>query len=136
MRTLIFLAGLGQLGLVCVSPVIPRLLHWKEEVAKLRRLTRNVVTTYAFYVLGTNLAFGLLSTFKPEWLLDGSGLARAVAGFISLYWGVRLILQFTYYDRKDAPSGIGFQIAEGALVTLFFFWACVYGLVAIGGGAR
>lgn len=130
MKTLIFLAGLGHLALVCASPMIPRLLHWHEEVAKLRRLTRNVVTTYAFYILGTNLAFGLLSTLEPEWLLDGSGLARAVAGFISLYWGVRLLLQFAYYDRKDAPPGLGFQIAEGALVSLFFFWTCVYGFVA------
>lgn len=130
MKTLVFLAGLGHLGLVCASTMIPRLLHWHEEVAKLRPLTRNVVTTYAFYILGTNLAFGLLSTLRPEWLLNGSGLARAVAGFISLYWGVRLILQFTYYDRKDAPPGLAFRIAEGALATLFLFWTCVYGYVA------
>jgi hypothetical protein len=110
--------------------MIPRLLHWHEEVARLRPLTRHVVTTYAFYVLGTNLAFGVLSTLRPEWLLDGSGLARSVAGFISLYWGVRLILQFAYYDRKDAPAGPAFRIAEAALVTLFFFWACAYGYVA------
>ncbi len=135
MKTLVVLAGIGQLALVCASPMIPRLLHWKEEVAKLRRLTRNVVTTYAFYVLGTNLAFGLLSTLKPEWLLDGSALARSVAGFISLYWGVRLILQFAYYDRKDAPAGVGFRMAEAALVTLFLFWTCVYGFVALRGAA-
>jgi hypothetical protein len=133
MKTLIFLAGLGQIGLVCASPMIPRLLHWREEVGKLRPLTRNVVTTYAFYIMGTNLAFGLLSTLKPEWLLDGSGLARAVAGFISAYWGVRLVLQFAYYDRKDAPQGIFFRVAEGVLAALFLFWACVYGFVAWGG---
>jgi len=136
MKTIVFLAGLGQLGLVCASTAIPRFLHWKEEVAKLRRLTRNVVTTYAFYILGTNLAFGLLSTLKPEWLLDGSGLARAVAGFISLYWGVRLILQFTYYDRKDAPPGIGFRLAEWVLAALFLFLTCVYGAVAWSTGPR
>ena len=130
MKTLIFLAGLGHLGLVCASPMIPRLLHWREEVSKLRPLTRNVVTTYAYYILGTNLAFGLLSTLKPEWLLDGSGLARAVAGFIAVYWGVRLLLQFAYYDRKDAPQGMVFRFAEAALAALFLFWTLVYGYVA------
>ncbi len=130
MRTIIFLAGLAHLGLVCASPMIPRLLHWHEEFAKLRPLTRNVVTTYAFYILGTNLAFGLLSTLRPEWLLDGSGLARAVSAFIAVYWGVRIVLQFAYYDRKDAPPGLGFRLAEGALVTLFLFWTCLYGFVA------
>ncbi len=133
MRTMIFLAGLGHLGLVCASTMIPSLLHWPEEVGRLRPLTRQVVTTYAFYILGTNLAFGLLSTLKPEWLLDGSGLATAVAGFIAVYWGVRLILQFTYFDRKDSPQGIVFRIAEGALATLFLFWTVVYGYVAVRG---
>jgi hypothetical protein len=130
MRTLVLLAGAGQIGLVAASLLIPRLLHWKEELAKLRPLTRHVVTTYAFYIAGTNLAFGLLSALRPEWLLDGSGLARSVAGFIALYWGVRLVLQFAYYDRKDAPSGLGFRVAEAALVTLFLALAWVYGLIA------
>lgn len=130
MRTLLVLAGWGQIGLVCASAMIPRLLHWREELEKLRRLTRNVVTTYAFYIAGTNLAFGLLSTIRPDWLLDGSGLARSVAGFIAVYWGVRLVLQFAYYDRKDAPSGLRYRVAEAALAGLFLFLTCVYGLVA------
>jgi len=130
MKTLVVLAGLGQLALVAVSPMIPKLLHWREEVGKMRRLTQTVVTTYAFYILGTNFAFGLLSTWKPGWLLDGSGLARAVAGFIAAYWGIRLVLQFTYYDRTDAPPGRMYRVAEAALVTLFLYWATVYGYVA------
>jgi hypothetical protein len=130
MKILVFLAGLGQLALVGASFMIPRLLHWREEIAKLRRLTQTVVTTYAFYIAGTNLAFGLLSVLRPEWLLDGSGLARAVAGFIAVYWGVRLVLQFTYYERKDAPKDLVFVFAESALAVLFLFCACIYGFVA------
>ena len=115
MRTRIILAGLGQLGLAAVSPfLIPQLLHWSEEVARLRPLTRNVVTTYAGYILGMNTAFGLLSTLRPDWLLDRSGLATAVTGFIAVYWGARLVLQFAYYDRRDAPPGIRFRLAEAS----------------------
>ena len=134
MRTLLILAGWGQIGLVGASAMIPRLLHWREEIAKLRPLTRNVVTTYAFYIAGTNLAFGLLSTIRPDWLLDGSGLARSVAGFIAVYWGVRLLLQFAYYDRRDAPAGTVFRVAEAALAGLFLYLACVYAAVACKGG--
>jgi hypothetical protein len=136
MKTLLVLAGLGQLGLVGASTLIPRLLHWREETAKLRPLTRQVFTIYALYIFATNLAFGLLSTLRPEWLLDGTGLARAVSGFIALYWGARLVIQFSYYDRKDAPPGLFFRIGEVALVALFFFLTCVYGLVAFGGHVR
>jgi hypothetical protein len=47
MKTLLAVAGLGRLGLVCASTLIPRLLHWREETATLRPLTRHVLTIYA-----------------------------------------------------------------------------------------
>jgi hypothetical protein len=135
MKTLVVLAGIGQLALVGASALIPRLLGWREELAKLRPLTRAVVTTYAGYIAGTNLAFGLLSTVRPAWLLDGSGLARSVATFIATYWGARLVLQFAYYDRNGVPEGIGFRVAEGALVSFFLFLTFVYASVTTGGSA-
>lgn len=131
-RSLLIAAGIGQLLLVAASvPLIPRLLHWPEELAKLRPLTRQVVTVYAYYIAGTNLSFGLVSTLAPEWLLDGSGLASGVCGFIALYWGARLVIQFLYYDRRDAPSGLLFRLAEVALVALFLSLTGIYGAAAL-----
>jgi hypothetical protein len=134
MKTLVVLAGVGQIALVVASAWIPRVLGWRRELDKLRPLTRTVVTTYAFYIAGTNLAFGLLSAWRADWLLDGSGLARALAGFIAVYWGARVVLQFAYYDRTDAPSGAAFRLAEAALVALFLFLTAVYGWVGLSGG--
>lgn len=87
MRTLLVLAGLGQLGLALGSLAVPRVLRWTEDTAKLRPLTRQVFWTYAAYVWATNVSFGLLSTFAPHVLLDRSGLARVVSGYITAYWG-------------------------------------------------
>src|SRR5437899_1148525 len=101
---LVRFAGAGQLVLIVASLAIPRVLRWREETAKLRPLTRQVFWTYAIYIWATNLSFGLVSTFAPHWLLDGSGLAGAVTGFITAYWAGRLLIQFTYFDRSDAPS--------------------------------
>jgi hypothetical protein len=125
---LIIAAGLGQIALVAASLSIPRLLHWKEQVALLRPLTRQVFTTYAYYIVGTNLSFALISVLAPGWLLEGSGLGACVTGFIALYWGTRLVVQFFYYDRRDAPAGAIFRVAEAALVLLFLFLTSTYGL--------
>ena len=65
---LIFFAGLGQLALVAGSLAIPRVLHWREETAKLNPLTHHVFWTYAAYIWTTNLSFGLLSVSAPSWL--------------------------------------------------------------------
>lgn len=48
--SLVFAAGVGQLVLIVASLAIPRVLHWKEDTARLRPLTRQVFWTYALYI--------------------------------------------------------------------------------------
>jgi hypothetical protein len=132
-RTLLVLAGVGQLALSLVSLAIPRVLRWREETAKLRPLTRQVFWTYAGYILGFHVAFGLLSALAPQWLLARTPLARAVAGFIAVYWATRLALQFLCFDRSEKPPGAAGSLAEAALVALFVYLAAVYAAVALSG---
>ena len=128
----VVLAGLSQLGLAVGSALIPAVLGWREETRRLSDLTRSVFWTYAGYILGTNLCMGLLSVMRPEWLLDGSGLARSVCAYITLYWGVRLSIQLVSF-RKHAPAGRLFLWAEGGLSLLFLGWTVLYGAIALGG---
>ena len=124
---LVVAAGLGQLALIIASLAIPRVLSWREETAKLRPLTRQVFWTYAAYIWTTNLCFGLLSTLAPHWLLDRSPLASSITAFIAFYWGGRLLIQFVYFDRSDAPPGLVFKVADAGMVGLFLFLTTVYG---------
>jgi hypothetical protein len=129
LSALVVVAGVGQLILIVGSLAIPGVLRWGEETAKLRPLTRQVFWTYAAYIWTTNLCFGLISVLAPHWLLDQSPLAGAVTGFMAVYWGSRLAIQFLYFDRTDAPPGLNFRFAEIALVGLFLFLTLVYGSV-------
>ena len=129
---LLILAGVGQLVLAAGSATIPVVLRWREDTAKLRPLTRQVFWTYAGYIWTTNVAFGLLSVAAPHLLLDGSALARIVAGYITLYWAARVVIQFTYFDRTDAPPGRLTQLGEIALVGLFIYLTLVYGTIVVG----
>ena len=133
MRTLVLSAGWGQLALAFASLAIPRILRWREDTAKLRPLTRQVFWTYAAYIWATNVAFGLLSTLAPDALLDGSGLARVVSGFIAAYWGARVLVAVLWFDRTDAPRGALARTGEAALVTLFLYLTGVYGWLALVG---
>ncbi len=132
MLNLVILAGACQLVLALASLAIPRTLRWHEDTAKLRPLTRQVFWTYAAYIWATNVSFGLLSVLAPRSLLDRSTLARAVCGFIALYWGARLLIQLFWFDRTDAPKGAFFKLAEIALTVLFAFLAIVYACASIG----
>lgn len=131
MRALLILAGFGQLALAAGSLALPRVLRWSDDTAKLRPLTRQVFWTYAGYIWVTNICFGLVSTFAPDWLLDRSPLARVVTAYITAYWGARLLVQLFYFDRSEAPPGAFYQLAEVALVGLVMFLTGVYGYAAV-----
>ena len=130
-RTFLILAGLGQLALAAGSLALPRMLRWMDDTSKLRPLTRQVFWTYAGYIWVTNICFGLVSTFAPDWLLDRSPLARVVTAYITAYWGARLLVQLFYFDRSEAPPGAFYQLAEVALVGLVMFLTGVYGYAAV-----
>jgi hypothetical protein len=133
LETLVVLAGVGQLLLVAASPAIPIVLGWRAELARCRPLTREVFWTWATYVWLTHLSFGLVSTFGARLLVERTPLARLVCGFIGTWWGARLVIQFTYFDRTAAPPGGIYRVGEAALVLLFVALTAVYWTVALSG---
>jgi hypothetical protein len=131
LRSLIIVAGVGQLLLVLGSLAIPRILNWNEDLRRVRPLTRQVFWTYAAYIWTTNVCFGLVGVIIPGSLLDGSRLAIAVCGFITLYWLIRIVVQFAYFDRSARPPGNAFKLLEFALVGLFVYLTLVHGLAVV-----
>jgi hypothetical protein len=127
MRSLVVLAGIGQLLLAAASLAIPGVLGWREETRRLRPLTRQVFWTYAAYILASHVAFGLLSLLAPDSLLDRTPLAAAVSGFVALWWSARLVLQLACFDRSARPGGKLYALAEAALFAAFLANASVYG---------
>ena len=126
-ENLVFIAGLAQLAIALGSLAIPATLDWSSDVAKLRPLTRQVFWTYAGYIWTTNVFFGIVSICFPTELSSGNNIAVALSMFIAIYWGARVIIQFTYFDRSDAPSGLQYMIAEILLVGTFISLTTIYG---------
>jgi hypothetical protein len=131
LHALLIAAGLGQLALAAASLAIPVLLKWREQTARMQPLTRQIFWTYAGYIWSFHVCFGLVSALAPEWLLDRTPLAAAVCGFIAVYWGARLVLQFTWIDRSGAPCGPLYVAAEIGLVTLFVSLTAIYGAALV-----
>src|SRR5688572_13382742 len=130
-ETLVVLAGIGQLLVALTSIALPSVLDWRRQLAAVEPLTRAVFWTYAGYICGTNLALGLLALLAPHWLLAPDGLARAVAGYAALYWGARLVIQFTSYHRH-APRGAFYRLAEAGFTLVFAYLTVVFVALAAG----
>ena len=128
---LIRIAGAGHFAVAAASLGAPKVLKWREELGRMRPLNRQIFTTYGAYILSINVLFGVISLAAPQWLVDRSPLAACVCGFIALYWGARLVLQFAYYDTSDAPRGFKYKLAEWIFVAHFAYFTGVFTFAAI-----
>ena len=120
-------AGWSQLLLVLGSLGVPAALNCKEGLKVLAPLLRQMWWTYAGYICFTHLFFAILSLTHGAWLIDGGGPAALLLGFIILWWLVRLVVHFNYFDRTGIPHNRFNVVAEMILVTLFCALILVYG---------
>ncbi len=127
MLRLVQTAGVAQLLVVLASLGVPMVLGWRAELKRLSPLTRSIFWTYAGYIAVTNLAFSLLSACAAAWLLDGSGLAACVCGFIGVWWTARLAIQFSSF-HGHAPQGPFYRLADIGFTCLFAALSATYGL--------
>lgn len=130
-KQLLVLAGAGQITLALVSLAVPRVLHWREETARLSPLTRQVFWTYAGYIWTSHIAFGLVSILLPQALLDPGPLAPCLTGFIATWWGARLLLQVFSFDRSARPPGARYVAAEVALTSAFVCCTLLYSILTL-----
>jgi hypothetical protein len=128
--TLIFLAGAGQLGILIASALVPFQLKWQTELAVLSRLHRQMYWIYGSYVVLAIASFGLICLFNSNALANGSGLARGVCGYIAIFWGVRLALQWVL-DVEAQLSSPWLRLGYHVLTILFAGFALLFGFAAL-----
>lgn len=126
---LIRLAGVGQLGVLVASALVPFRLDWKRDLASLPTLHRQMYWTYGGYVVLGIVALGATSLACPDELAGGSPLARAVCLYGAAFWGVRVGLQ-AVFDVKPYLTAWWLAAGYHALTGVFLFAAAVYGYAA------
>jgi hypothetical protein len=120
------LCGYGHIILCIGSAFIPKALRWRDHLKNLQPLLRQMFWTYAAYILVINFCFGIVSILGSEELLNRSFLAKSITLFIGLYWLARIAIQFLYFDKSDAPTGLMYTSGEIMLVSLFAIFAATY----------
>lgn len=75
---------------------------------------------------------GLIATLQPAPLAGATALARGVCGFIAVFWGARLCLQFVLFDpapllREKRLLQIGYH----ALSVVFLVLTLTFGYAAL-----
>ena len=131
LETLIMISGVLQLGTLLASAQVPKELKFREELPKVNPLLRHWILTAGGYIVLNLIAFGILSLLFAKELASGQSLARGVCGFISVFWGIRLIIQLFVFDAKPYLRNWFLTIGYHALTIVFAWHTVVYGYAAV-----
>ena len=128
---LILIGGFLHFGVLIASALVPQVLDWRDELARVSKLTRQLVWTHGAFIVLTIIAFGVLSIANASSLTSGDPLARSLAGFISVFWGARLVLQYTWFDARAYLTTPVLRIGYHGLTFVFAYFTAVYGWAAL-----
>ena len=131
MSLALWLAGAGHFVVLIASSQVPFRLGWKEDLAKLTPFNRKLMWVHGGFAVYTIASFGALTLLYHDEMLRGHGAAPALAAFIGIYWLLRVIVDFTYYDHTDWPAGKLFVLGHALLTSLFVFLFITYLAVSI-----
>ena len=122
-------AGAGQLSILIASSLVPFKLKFKQDLAALPALHRQLYWTYGGYVVMGIITLGAISLACADELASGSRLARAVCIYGMLFWGIRLSLQ-AVLDVKPHLTAWWLTAGYHTLTVLFLFNTAVYAYAA------
>jgi hypothetical protein len=126
----IFFAGVGQLGVLVASALVPFRLNWREELRCLSRLHRQMYWVYGGYVVLSIIAFAAISILNASELASGTGLARGFCAYVAVFWGIRVALQFIF-DVKQHLTAWWIKIGNIVLTLMFVAFTIIYAWAAL-----
>jgi hypothetical protein len=88
------IAGVAMLLLVVLNLGLPRTLKWRQELAPLTLLNRQIFQVHASFICVILLMFAGLALLLTHALLEPTALARAVLGSVAAFWLLRLLTQW------------------------------------------
>jgi hypothetical protein len=133
LETLIIIGGILHLGTLLGSAQVPRELKFRDELPKLNPLLRQWVLVAGAYIVLNILTFGVISLCFAESLAAGTPLARAFCGFVSVFWGIRLVIQLFFFDARPYLRNWFLKAGYHGLTAVFIFQTFVYGYAALHG---
>jgi hypothetical protein len=90
--------GVVMASLVVVNLVVPRRFHWREEMSRLSLLNRQIFQAHNVFLILTLALFSALLLTSGAALLEPTRLSRAVLTGLTVFWGLRMLMQWYFYS--------------------------------------
>ncbi len=94
------IVGVLLLLLAAANFLLPRRLHWREELPRLSLLNRRIFQVHCMFIVLIVVMLAVLCLVYTDELQTPHPLARAVLAGMALFWALRLFAQWFIYDRS------------------------------------
>jgi len=129
LEILLRIAGASQIALAFAHLSFGRRFDWRNELARLSLLNRQIFQVHCFFICLVLVMMGLLGLCAPAALLERSRLGLLVAAGLAVFWGIRLWMQWFVYDASLWRGKRFETAAHTAFSVLWMFYFGVYGAV-------
>ena len=129
---LIQVCASAQIGVAVLNLSLIRLLKWKAEIERMSLLPRQVFVVHLWFISVTLLIFGVISwRFAEEMVCGLNPVATWFAGAIAVFWGIRTVLQLTYYSSEHWKGKRREMIAHVLFLAIYAGLTVTYGAVVM-----
>jgi len=92
------IVGFVMGALVLVNLFVPGRYRWREEMARLSLLNRQVFQAHAVFLVLTLALFSALLLTCADALIESTRLSRAVLIGLTIFWALRMLMQWWFYS--------------------------------------
>jgi hypothetical protein len=92
--------GVLMAALVVVNLFVPSRFHWREEMSRLSLVNRQIFQVHSVFLVLTLGLFSALLLTCARALVEPSRLSRAVLSGLTIFWGLRLVMQWFFYSPE------------------------------------
>lgn len=131
---LIRFAGILYLGIIAAGASMPRVVRLREHLHGLPDFIRSLFWVYYGFIGFCLISFASVSLFLAPELASGTPLARAVCGFLALFWLIRLAVATFVFDVRPYLTRLPLKIGYQATNLVFVLLPILYGYAALKGG--
>ncbi|HLY63775.1 MAG TPA: hypothetical protein VKV95_23800 [Terriglobia bacterium] len=125
---LVWTAGAVQLVMVGANAMVPKKFHYRENLARLSPVVRQVFVVHSIYIVLVLLSFcAVCFLFAPR-LVGHDPLGRSLSAFLAFFWLLRIALQIFYYDGEFRRQH---RLADVAYTLACCFLAGVFAVAAV-----
>ena len=123
METHLKIIGVLLILLALMHAVFPKRFHWKEELARLSLLNRQVMVVHTFFIAVVVFLMGLLCVTSARDLIE-TRLGHTISLGLGIFWVLRLLVQFLGYSSK-LWRGKRFETAVHIVFSLLWVYLSV-----------